>query len=222
MLSKVLGDYETVFQPVGLESQSNCGFCTDKMPTEILRCPYQTKHFIWTIRFRLDSGYIFGFCDNSWSKVATKWSDQCCHCACVCVFHLRMKSTNMVERTLFYFTTTSHTATVMTRLDKGTGRVLSWLRPLPRTSSACAYARSHWLSVKLQVTLTQFDNYAAMLLCSCAVCCNLNFIVIHDVKWSCGCSHCGSQVPAQSTYISSISQLLLHGCWNHPIQSECG
>jgi len=34
MLSKVLGDYETVFQPVGLESQSNCGFCTDKMPTE--------------------------------------------------------------------------------------------------------------------------------------------------------------------------------------------
>lgn len=121
-----------------------------------------------------------------------------------------------------YFTTTSHTATVMTRLDKGTGRVLSWLRPLPRTSSACAYSRSHWLSVKLQVTLTQFDNYAAMLLCSCAVCCNLNFIVIHDVKWSCGCSHCGSQVPAQSTYISSISQLLLHGCWNHPIQSECG
>lgn len=59
MLSKVLGDYETVFQPVGLESQSNCGFCTDKMPTEILRCPYQTKHFIWTIRFRLDSGYIY-------------------------------------------------------------------------------------------------------------------------------------------------------------------
>ena len=110
--------YETVFQPVGLESQSNCGFCTDKMPTEILRCPYQTKYFMCTIRFILDFRYVlFWLCDKIWSKVATKWSGQCCQCACVClcvlVLHLRKKKKKKGEIILVYFTTASHTATLL-------------------------------------------------------------------------------------------------------------
>ena len=63
MPSKVLGDYETVFQPVGLESQSNCGFCTDKMPTEILRCPYMRQSISFE---QFDSVYLV-------IKVGQKW-----------------------------------------------------------------------------------------------------------------------------------------------------